>query len=239
LGVREIQKIVYPWNCESMYNVGRLIMKFHTVMAEPFTVRADQIRNFFSQSDAEKNSVHPVQINISLNEKISYIRTTCAKKIETATHYRIRNSNLLLLVFLHEDISKICNESAITQSENLEKMKNIKEDFLTLAFIGDRALELGILPSLWDEENNSRDIPQKGNLDMQKKNFVENKNLGSIWDSLDLYDNKILTKKKKESQKLRAARMEAVFGIIYLEGGLEAVETSLINLRKYSEKHNT
>ena len=30
--------------------------------------------------------------------------------------------------------------------------------------------------------------------------------------------------------------MEAVFGIIFLEGGLEAVETALKNLKKYSEK---
>ena len=69
-------------------------------------------------------------------------------------------------------------------------------------------------------EKKSRDIPLKGDLDAHKKSFVENKNLSKIWDFLDLYDNKMLIKTKKESQKLRASRMEAVFGIIYLEGGV-------------------
>lgn len=210
-------------------------MKSHTIMAEPFIEKTDQIRIIFSQSDGKNISGYPVLINPSLNEKISFILNTCPQKIETATQYRITNPNLLLLVFLHEDISKICNEPAIFHPENLEKMGNIKEDFLTLAFIGDRALELGILSSIWCDGNKSQDIPQKGDLDTWKKSFVENKNLADIWDFLDLYDNKILTRRKNESEKLRASRVEAVFGIIYLESGFDAVEDALTNLKKYYE----
>jgi ribonuclease III len=210
-------------------------MKSHTIMARPFIEKADQIQKIFFQSDDEKQIEHSVQFNPYLNEKISFIRNTCPNKIKKATQYQIKNSNLLLLIFLHEDISKIYDKLAHTQLENYEKMKTIKEDFLTLAFIGDRALELGILSSIWNDGNKSRDIPQNGDLDTQKKCFVENENLSKIWDFLDLYDNKILTRRKNESVNIRASRMEAVFGIIYLESGLEVLELAVTNLKKYYE----
>lgn len=211
----------------------KLHMEFHSFIAEPFIEKADKIRNLFSQSEDEKQSQQSVQVNSSLNEKITYIRNTCPKKIENATHYQIKNINLLLLIFLHEDIKKICNETALPQ--NLKNMNAIKEDFSTLAFIGDRALELGILPSIWGAVK--RDIPQKGYLNEQKKSFVNNKNLATIWDFLDFYDNKTIEKKKTESQHLSGSRMEAVFGIIYLESGLEAIEHAIKNLKHYYEKN--
>jgi dsRNA-specific ribonuclease len=213
-------------------------MKFHTKIAQPFVEKADQIQNVFSQNINEKQPKLSTQINPSLNEKIAYILKTCSKKIKKATKYRIKKPNLLLLILLHEDISKIFNESVNPRSENLEELKAIKEDFLTLSLIGDRALELGILPCIWRYENNSYDIPLKGDLDAQKKNFVENKNLAKIWDFLDLYDNNILIKNKNESPKLRASRMEAVFGVIYLESGIKAVEKAIQNVKCNYEKNN-
>ena len=210
-------------------------MKSHTLIAEPFIKKAEKIRNTFSRSEDEKQSEQSVQINSSLNEKITYIRNTCPKIIEKATHYQIKNINLLLLVFLHEDISKICNETVL--SKDLEDMKEVKEDFLTLAFIGDVALELGILPSIWGAENELRDIPQKGYLDTQKKNFVENQKLAEIWNFLAFYDEEIIKQGKNESEELRGSRMEGVFGIIYLESGLEAVEQAIKNLKHYYEKN--
>ncbi len=178
-------------------------MEFHTIMTKPFLEKSDLIQNIFSQFDDEKQSAKLVQINFTLKEKISYILNICPEKIKNATQYQIRNSNLLLLIFLHEDISKIYSDSEGSLSENLEKMKAIKEDFLTLALIGDRVLEIGILPNIWELEKKSRDIPLKGDLDEHKKSIVENNNLAKIWDFLDFYDNKILTKKKNESQKLK------------------------------------
>lgn len=172
-----------------------------------------------------------MRVKFSLNEKISYILNNIPEKIYDATRYRIKNPNLLLMVFLHEDISKICNEPTNFQIDNLEKMKMIKEDFLTLAFIGDCALETGILPSIWEDKNAPRHIPLKGTLDERKKNFVKNENLAQIWDFLDFYDNNVLIRRKNESLKLRASRMEAVFGLIYLECGLEAVELAIKNLK--------
>jgi dsRNA-specific ribonuclease len=212
-------------------------LKFHEIMAQPFIEKVNLIQNTFSQFDNEKQFEKSARIYPSLEVKISHILNTCPEKIKNATHYKIRNSNLLLLIFLYEDISKIYSDSVVPRSENLEKMKTIKEDFLTLAFIGDRALELGILQSIWIDEKKSRDIPLKGDLDAQKKNFVENKNLAIIWDFLDLYDNLIFTKKKNESLKLRASRLEAVLGIIYIESGLEAVENAIQNLKCNYEKN--
>ena len=59
-------------------------MKFHTVMAEPFVEKADQIQNVFSQTENVKQSEQLGQIDPPLKEKISYIRNTCPKKIKNA-----------------------------------------------------------------------------------------------------------------------------------------------------------
>lgn len=205
--------------------------KFHPVMAKPFIDRAEQIRNVVSQFDKDNSG----ETDSHINEKITYILNTCPKKILAATQYKVRNPNLLLLILYYEDISK-----AGIEAEQLELkiiIKGIKKDFLTLALIGDRALELGILPIIWEGENTPGDIPTKGKLDDSKKNFVKNKNLADIWDFLGLYDKKILPKKKDESPKLRGSRMEAIFGIIYLESGLEAVEKAIRTLKTDYETH--
>jgi dsRNA-specific ribonuclease len=209
-------------------------IKFHIIMAEPFIVKADQIQKIFNSSDSKILN----GIDSPLQEKISYIQNVCREKIETATGYGIKNPKLLNLVFLHEDIAKICNEPSASQKENFGKMKKIKEDFLALAFIGDSALELGALPIIWGDKIVSKEIPLKGDLDAKKKNLVENKQLSMVWDSLELYDDRILIKRKNESQKLRGSRMEAIFGILYLEGGLDAVENSFKNLNDFYKKNS-
>jgi dsRNA-specific ribonuclease len=207
------------------------MVKFHPVMTKPFIDRSEQIRNVVSHFDKDKSG----EINLQINEKITYILKTCPKKILDATQYKVRNPNLLLLILYYEDISKAGNETDRLEFKRI--IKGIKKDFLTLALIGDRALELGILPIIWEEENSSGDIPTKGKLDDSKKNFVKNKNLADIWDFLGLYETKILPKKKDESPKLRGSRMEAIFGIIYLESGLRAVENAVRNLKTNYEKH--
>ncbi len=184
----------------------------------------------FSQSINEIQSQQIDRIDPHINEKISYILESCPEKILTATKYSIKNPNLLLLILLYEDISKIYNEYPIPRPVNVERMKEIKEEFLVLAFIGDCALELGILKNIWEVTVGSGNIPSNEYLNDQKKLFVKNEQLAEIWDSLGLYNDDILLKNKDESSDLRGSRMEAVFGIIYLESGLEAVEKAIHHL---------
>ena len=64
--------------------------EFHTIMTKPFIEKSNLIQNIFSQSDDEKRSEKPVQIDFTLDKKISYILNICPEKIKNATQYQIR-----------------------------------------------------------------------------------------------------------------------------------------------------
>ena len=51
-----------------------------------------------------------------------------------------------------------------------------------------------------------------------------------------LEDSPIIANLPPENDETKGSSMEAVFGIIFLEGGLDAVETALQNLKKYYER---
>jgi hypothetical protein len=61
---------------------------------------------------------------------------------------------------------------------------------------------------------------------------VENEPLSRFWDSLKINDSPIIANLPPENDETKGTSMEAVFGIIFLEGGLNAVETALQNLKK-------
>jgi 23S rRNA maturation mini-RNase III len=108
---------------------------------------------------------------------------------------------------------------------------------MTLAFIGDSAIDIGVLRSIWHTDNPDK-IPLKGKLDPNKKIFTEGKNQAILWDFLDLYDSKILIRHPNESTSSKSSLFEAIFGIIYLEAGQEAIESAIQNLKNRYEKNH-
>jgi hypothetical protein len=100
---------------------------------------------------------------------------------------------------------------------------------LTLAHIGDAALEISIIPCIWPKPSENI-IPSKNFLHLERGKVVDNLPLSSYWDSLSLYDSSILVQRPDENSETKGSNMESVFGIIYLEPGVGAVETALKNI---------
>lgn len=217
----------------------RLNLKFHTIMAEPFTERANCIEKNLAILKNKALSLKSLKDITVIEEKYNQIKKYSIPKIEKATEYKFFNQNLFLFVFLYQEITMVFNEAgqileksvevSLTR-EDIAKMKEVSENRLTLAYIGDAVLEIGVLPSIWPPSDLTF-IPRNDFLHNERGKVIENIPLSHFWDFLKLYDEKTLKQPPNENDENKGSSMEAVFGIIYLESGLEAVEEAIRNLK--------
>ena len=100
----------------------------------------------------------------------------------------------------------------------------------TLALVGDAALDLAVLPYIWENE-----IAQVGTLSSKRAEYVSNDHLAAVCDRWGLYDSRIhfdpSTPTKKEMNHVKGTLVESIFGILYLYGGLDAVHRAIPLLR--------
>lgn len=219
------------------------MVKFHQSMVGPFIAKADRIEKnlaFFKNEPLFKKLLPGIT---EIEREYNRIKNYSIPKIKIATGHPFSNPSLFLFVFLHEEINKVFNEAGhilgktdeVSLPEgDIEEMKETSENRLTLAHIGDAALEIGVLASIWPQSDVSS-IPRKKLLHDERGKLVDNVPLSQFWDSLNLNDEKILKHRDNDSVENKGTSMEAVFGIIYLESGLDAVEDALKNLKHYHD----
>jgi 23S rRNA maturation mini-RNase III len=217
--------------------------EFTENMAQPFLEKAKRIEK--NLAILEKETLPPeISADIRhVKERYAIIRNFLLLRIENKCRYHFKNQNLFLIVFLHKEISKIFNDvqnlvangSAKIEipDEIFPEMLQLKETMMSLAFIGDSAIELGVIRSIWPQ-NDLHEIPLKRKLDSQKKFITVGKNQAVLWNFLNLSDEKISP--SSESARLKASQFEAIFGILYLEAGQDAVESAISTLKKNNEK---
>jgi 23S rRNA maturation mini-RNase III len=219
----------------------KIDLKFHKTMAQPFLKKAKRVKKNLAILKKEKLPQQLLSDITSIYEKYNQVRKFSQPLIEKNTKHQFKNPNLFLIVFLYKEISKIFNEvhnlvkhdkvKSDVPNEFFLEMRQLKETMMTLAFIGDSAIDIGVIRSIWHTDNPDK-IPLKGKLDPNKKIFTGGKNQAILWDFLDLYDSKILIRHPNESTSSKSSLFEAIFGIIYLEGGLKSVEKAIQNLKE-------
>jgi 23S rRNA maturation mini-RNase III len=225
----------------------KIDLKFHKTMAQPFLKKANRIEKNLAILKKEKLPEQSLSDITSIYEKYNQVRSFSQPRIEKNTRYQFKNPNLFLIVFLYKEISEFFNEmhnlvihgkvTSEVPNEFFLEMRQLKDTMMTLAFIGDSAIDIGVLRSIWHTDNPDK-IPLKGKLDPNKKIFTEGKNQAILWDFLDLYDSKILIRHPNESTSSKSSLFEAIFGIIYLEAGQEAIESAIQNLKNRYEKNH-
>ena len=214
--------------------------KSHEEIARPFFEKAERIEKYLT---VLKNTPLPNKISRQITDvftRYEEIQKNRMPFIEKNSGHLFSHPDLFLIVFLYKEISKIFNEvnQLVTNDqvcveispEVFSEMMQLRENLLALAFIGDSALELGVIRSIWPE-GNSLKIPQKGNLDADKKIITAGEKQARLWDFLVPGDEEIPSL-SPPSARVKSSRFEAIFGIIYLEGGLDAVETAILMLKK-------
>ena len=95
-----------------------------------------------------------------------------------------------------------------------------------LALIGDAILDLKVVEVMWDSS-----LKTVGKLTAQREEIVSNKNLSNVCDKWNLYDYRLCRlhdpsakdAKEKNVQHEKGTLVEAIFGVIYMEFGVEKV----------------
>ncbi|MHA1637193.1 MAG: ribonuclease III domain-containing protein [Candidatus Thorarchaeota archaeon] len=107
--------------------------------------------------------------------------------------------------------------------EILSNMVLLPEMAKVLALIGDAAIDMAVLHHLW--RPNVADV---GSLTQDRANIVSNEHLAEKSDDWNLYDNRIHfdpeTPTKSEIDHIKGTLVEALFGVVYIESGFEAVK---------------
>jgi len=220
-------------------------MKFHAIMARSFLGKADRIKQNLTLLKKEGRTQKSIDDISKIETRFERIKEIFIPRIKTATGHEFLNPNLFFFVFLYKEIAMIFNEAQsnpvksggipLLNPQDLGEMMGVSEDRQTLAYIGDAVLETAVMASTWSSQEPQK-IPLSEFLHNERNKLVENEPLSRFWDSLKMNDSPIIANLPPENDETKGSSMEAVFGIIFLEGGLGAVETSLQNLKKYYEK---
>jgi len=112
----------------------------------------------------------------------------------------------------------------------LDEMIQLPDTTESLAFAGDAALKLGSLHFFWNEN-----IPPKSTLDGNCTNVEKNGTLASkLFDPWMLSDGIVGLEHdphQNETTEMhyKGTFIEAIFGILYIEGGLDAVMGAMVS----------
>lgn len=216
------------WNVSDIFNKMKIIQN---ELKKRLDVLPDDNLN-----ERKRVSIWLNKIN-EINEKIEYIFNIKIKDIEKELKYEFQTPELIVISFFQPSGCKLFQE--LNDYFNNKQIKSILEsEFNTfiylsdaakvLALIGDAVLDLAIIQILWDPN-----ISKVGDLTIQRSNFVSNENLSKICDKWNLYEHRIhfdqsypkISKKKIFSVK--GTMMESIFGVIYIESGLDCIISSI------------
>jgi ribonuclease-3 len=178
-----------------------------------------------------------VQIK-KMNDNINNIKKSKIVELERDINYNFAEPDLVVLSFIQPSIINIFRElytDSYKLSLNVDFEPYMIMDEMTnaLALFGDAAINLALLMTIpWQP-----DISNAGWLTIQRARYANNENLARICDKWGLYDFRIhLDSNQSENnvKKLNHAKatiVEAIFGVIYIEAGLDQVILSIDALK--------
>lgn len=129
---------------------------------------------------------------------------------------------------LFDEIAKYARSGgrlSLTDAE-LRELQGLHEAAGALAWIGDAALKIGILPVIWDPE-----IANAGALTENRKAYDRNANLARLCDRWGLYEHRIhfdpdTSRSKRKVDHVKGTLVESIFGLLFLREGLRGVASA-------------
>jgi dsRNA-specific ribonuclease len=176
------------------------------------------------------------QIN-KIDHSIQNIVNYKLVELERNIKYNFAEPDLVVLSFIQPSVKNLFNELIIYFSKldfkfNFEPYLNMDEAAKVLALIGDAAIDLALVQILWEPN-----ISNVGELTEKRSNFASNENLARICDKWNLYDFRIHFDPNKSEIKdetinhVKGTIIEALFGVMYIESGLEQIIPSIVALK--------
>lgn len=165
-----------------------------------------------------------------INENINNIKKSKLVELERNINYNFAEPDLVVLSFIQPSIKKMFEELNIYSSSlnvNFEPYLSMDKAAKVLALIGDAAISLALIQILWQPN-----ISNVGELSTRRSEYASNENLARICDKWGLYDFRIhFGSDQSENNHAKGTIIEALFGVIYIEAGLNQVILSIDTLK--------
>lgn len=183
--------------------------------------------------------IHEVEY---FRDRVNYLMKEKMVEIEKEISHKFETPELFPLAFIQPSTSNLFREIEIYFGNNntskirpgvLSDLYNLGEAEKVLAFIGDAAIDIVLVQILWEPN-----ISRVGELSLKKAELASNRNMARLCDKWDLYDNRIhldpptaLESKEDAINHVKGTIVEAIYGIIYLEAGIDGVQVGAIHLK--------
>lgn len=172
-----------------------------------------------------------------MEETIQDLRNNKIAEIENYFDHKFTEPNLIILAFFQPETKNLFAELknhpfAIENKFDFQAYLNLDEAAKVLAFIGDSAISLAMTHVLWQPN-----ISSTGELTIKRSEFVSNKNMSKLCDKWNLFDFRLGSTKDTENankenvEHSKGTIIEALFGVLYIECGLEKVISSVVHLK--------
>lgn len=206
--------------------------------------KTKQLKNYIEQEKREKENLPahqkertaplPGYLN-ELNhmlEQMEKIEKIIIPKIEKLFHLKFQTPELIMLALtrpsvrtIFENINTHFKDDPNRPSSQVElrELASSGDAAVVLALIGDAALDLAIVQTLWDPS-----LSKTGELTEKRKKLVSNENLAIYCDEWGLYSSRLHRlqalpdeKTKKETlEHIKGTLVESIFGVVYYEFNL-------------------
>ncbi|MDD1671584.1 MAG: hypothetical protein LUO82_01110 [Methanomicrobiales archaeon] len=185
-----------------------------------------------------------------LRRKIADIREQVLPLLERDLGNSLVSGEILFLALFQPSTRNLFSEievhlqrggtCALTPLE-LGELALLPESAKTLAWVGDAALSLAVLNQIWVPS-----ITRVGELTEKRKEYVQNTNLARLCDRWELYEHRLhldppsdpTTLTRETVDHLKGTLVEAIFGILFLAGGVTAVADAIPLLQPPHQKES-
>jgi ribonuclease-3 len=175
---------------------------------------------------------------LGILESISRIKEGLAPTLEKELGVSLRNNELLEVAMFQPSTKNLFIELE-THYRNSEDNPLDKDGFTNLvslsdmgqaiALVGDAAISMAVLHHLWKPS-----AADAGTLTQNRADIVSNQHLAKVCDSWQIYEHRIHFDPGKPNQSEmehdKGTLLEAVYGIIYIQYGLEKVDELISHL---------
>ena len=180
-----------------------------------------------------------------IHTKYHLVRNFVVPHLQKKVGYEFRHPNLFLILFLYQEIASMFHEVRNLEHHERENlglpedmvagMLQVKDDMLSLAHAGERALGAGTGAG-YRPAGDAPAVPEQRVTDAGKKFITARSNQAILWNFLNPGLGRS-SPASPDSKKMKSSQFEALFGIIYLEEGPGAVESAVLTLKNNFEKN--
>ena len=167
-------------------------------------------------------------------KQISAFDKIVLPKITSDLGYSITNRDLVLTAIIQPSVKNIFSDikkqfgtepEFVISQKNLNLLEGCSDVARSLAWIGDASIHYAISNNIWKPEI----TPEK--LDNKRKSLESDENLSILCNKWELFKYRIHfdpeVPKLESLIKIKGTLVEAIYGIIYIENGIEGVQNAV------------